>query len=224
MTELISENKVHYDTCDSNASQVWQIQHARAPNSPLLNCLTGAKQNHCRKRKMELAGRCAEGRGRGEVGGSAVWEKCYNSELLSGVRSLNYSEMWTACQCWGLSQSCGQHHTHYTLLCPVLLVKLPYISIHLLVCPFVCPSWSFMAFHTCMHAANTCRRLLKQKIGWPIQISHWPHSLFANVPLNCVLTVTSGSHESWPEDVFMVLSLKINLSEPQMGKVDSTWS
>lgn len=116
MTDLISENTVHYDTCDSYASQVWQIQHARAPNSPLLNCLTGAKQNHCRERKMEPAGRCVEGRGRGEVGGSAVWEKCYNSELLSGVRSLNYSEMWTACQCWGLSQSCGQHHTHYTLL------------------------------------------------------------------------------------------------------------
>lgn len=24
-----------------------------------------------------------------------------------GVRSLNYTEMWTACQCGGLSQSCG---------------------------------------------------------------------------------------------------------------------
>lgn len=160
-----------------------------------LNKITAGKET-------ELAGRCVEGGGRGEMGGSVVWEKCYNSELLSGVRSLNYSEMWTACQCWGLSLSCGATpHTLHCFMCPELLVKLPYIypSVSL----SVCPSRSFMVFHTYMHA-NTYRGLLKQKIGWPIQISHRPHSLFANVPLNCVLTVTSGMHKSWPEDVFMV--------------------
>ena len=46
-------------------------------------------------------------------GGRVGREKCYNSDQLSGVRSLNYSEMWTACQCRGLSRSCGATpHTH----------------------------------------------------------------------------------------------------------------
>lgn len=89
-------------------------------------------------RKHGGVGRWVEG-SEGTRGGR-LRDKCYNLKPLSGVRSLNYAEMWTACQWWGLSQSYGMTpHTHdfRSLLGFTVRQGLIHLNIYLSVCTSV---------------------------------------------------------------------------------------
>lgn len=60
--------------------------------------MTG-KQNTIENSKLKWVENGQRNEKAARKGGREGREKCYNSDLLSGVRSVNYSEMWTACQC-----------------------------------------------------------------------------------------------------------------------------
>lgn len=200
---------------------LWRTQVVRTLNFPLLNCLT--KQNHMWGKKDGEGGRRAERSGKSkEGGGSVVWEKCYNSELLSGVRSLNYSEMWTACQWRGLSQSCGATlHTAHCFIYPILS---QFQADCLSLCLSIYLSWKLlssfhfwhynyvpmcynksMAFHTCIRT-TLIDIYWSRKLDCPSKIDtgHLPF-LQRNIlvalakvlpPHSLVVTMTSGRHKS----------------------------
>lgn len=146
--------------------------------------------------------------------------------------------MWTACQCRGLSRSCGATpHTHtwffqtfrnglYQSIYPSIyslnqtLTQLPtsfLFSFLTLKSPFVTTkAWPSI------QVTPIYWHVVKQKIGWPIQIPSCKCSrksilsALAKIPLppNPVVTMTSCLHKSWLGRFYGSSSLHLNDKSP----------